>query len=206
VLALQPRPPSANEPVLLLSPTVEENTPWGHDEVVVVACGMDICDADVAGCSSERSGVMVQATDDPPDLALVLPEMMIQGAKEQDKVDVQIMASCFDMELTEVELDGLSAAEDLKVSGAPCTEKSSKGLIQMDADEPLEKASPSPRGEFFEELALTVLSPMQIGETAPSLLERRSYRSDKKNKDCDIHVAKRAEYRRAEAFGEVPKS
>jgi hypothetical protein len=28
---------------------------------------------------------------------------------------------------------------------------------------------------------------------------------DNKNKDCDILVAKRAEYRRAEAFGEVPK-
>jgi hypothetical protein len=28
---------------------------------------------------------------------------------------------------------------------------------------------------------------------------------DKKNKDCDIPVAKRVEFRRAEAFGEVPK-
>jgi hypothetical protein len=44
-----------------------------------------------------------------------------------------------------------------------------------------------------------------MGEAAPPLSERRSYRLDKKNKDCDIPVAKRAEYRRAEAFGEVPK-
>jgi hypothetical protein len=28
---------------------------------------------------------------------------------------------------------------------------------------------------------------------------------DKKNKDCDIPAAKRAEFRRAEAFGEVPQ-
>jgi hypothetical protein len=115
------------------------------------------------------------------------------------------MASCIDMELNEVEPDGLSAAEDLRVSGAPCTEKPSKGLIQMDADEPLDKASPSPWGEFLKELALTMSSSMHMGETAPSLLERRSYCLDKKNKDCDIPVAKRTEYRRAEAFGEVPK-
>jgi hypothetical protein len=60
--------------------------------------------------------------------------MMIQGAKEQAKVDVQIEASCIDMELTEVELDGHSSMEDLKVSGAPHTMKSSKDLIQIDAD------------------------------------------------------------------------
>jgi hypothetical protein len=28
---------------------------------------------------------------------------------------------------------------------------------------------------------------------------------DKKNKDCDIPTARRAEYRQADAFGEVPK-
>jgi hypothetical protein len=44
-----------------------------------------------------------------------------------------------------------------------------------------------------------------MGEAAPPLSERRSYRLDKKSKDCNILVAKRAEYRRVEAFGEVPK-
>jgi hypothetical protein len=61
---------------------------------------------------------MVQATDHPPDLALFLPEMLIQGVKEQAKVDVQIEAYCIDMELTEVEIDVYSSMEDLKVSGA----------------------------------------------------------------------------------------
>jgi hypothetical protein len=75
----------------------------------------------------------------------------------------------------------------------------------MDGNEPLERASPSPWGEFLEELALTVSSSSQNGEVAPPLSERRSCRLDEKSKDCNIPVAKRAEYRRAEAFGEVPK-
>ena len=47
---------------------------------------------------------------------------------------------------------------------------------------------------------------MRLGEAAHSRIERRSCRLDKKNRDCDIPTAKRAEYRRAEAFGELPKS
>jgi hypothetical protein len=52
--------------------------------------------------------------DDPSNLALVLPEMVIQGAKELAKVDVEILTSCFDMELTKVEPDGHSSVEELK--------------------------------------------------------------------------------------------
>jgi hypothetical protein len=87
---------------------------------------------------------------------------------------------------------------ELKAFGDACTIKPSKELIHMDGDEPLERASPSPWGEFLEELALTVSSSSQnaqMGEAAPSLSERRSCRLDKKNKDYDIPVAKRAEYR-----------
>jgi hypothetical protein len=47
---------------------------------------------------------MVLATDDPPDLAFVLPERVMQGAEEQGKVDV--VSSCFDMKLSEVEPNG----------------------------------------------------------------------------------------------------
>jgi hypothetical protein len=162
----------------------------------------------VADCSFERDDVMVQAMDDPPDLAFVLPERAMQGMEEQAKMDVETTPSCFDMEMSQVEPDGHMIVGKLKTSGAPCTDKSSKEFIHLDADEPLEKASPSPWDEFLDELALTVSSApqnAQVGETTPSLLERRSCRLDKKNKDCDIPVAKRAEYRRAEAFGEVPK-
>ena len=45
----------------------------------------------------------------------------------------------------------------------------------------------------------------QLRMDVPSLAERRSIRLDKKNKDCVIPAAKRAEFRRAEAFGEIPK-
>jgi hypothetical protein len=119
---------------------------------------------------------MVQATDDPPDLALVLPEMVIQCAKEQAKVDAEIVASCVDMEISEVEPDRHSSVEELKVSGAPCIEKSSNELILMDADEPLERASPSPWGVFLEELALDVSSSpqnMQMREAADEVLTRQ---------------------------------
>jgi hypothetical protein len=104
---------------------------------------------------------MVQATNDPPDLAIVWPKMVVQGAKEHAKVDAEIVASCIDMEMSEVEPDGHSSLEELKVFGAPCIEKSSKELLSMDADEPLERASPSPWGELLEELALTVSSSPQ---------------------------------------------
>jgi hypothetical protein len=162
----------------------------------------------VADCSFERDDVMVHATDDPPDLACVLPKRATQGVEEQAKMDVETTPSCFDMEMSQVEFDGHMTVGKRKISGAPCTDKSSKELIHMDADEPLEKASPSLWDEFLDELALTVSSApqnAQVGKTAPSLLERCSCRLDKKNKDCNIPVAKRAEFRRAEAFGEVPK-
>jgi hypothetical protein len=74
----------------------------------------------------------------------------------------------------------------------------------MDDDEPLERASPSLWGEFLKDLALTALSSSQnaqTGEDARSLLEWRNCHLDKKNKDCDIPVAKRAEYRQAEVWG-----
>ena len=45
----------------------------------------------------------------------------------------------------------------------------------------------------------------QLRMDVPSLAERRSIWLDKKNKDSAIPAAKRAEFRRAEAFGEIPK-
>jgi hypothetical protein len=91
-----------------------------HDEAAspIVASGMDACVA-------ERDGVMVVAPDDPPDLACVLPEMVTQGAEEQAKVDVEIVSSCSDMELSEVESDRQLTLRELKFSSAPCTIKSS---------------------------------------------------------------------------------
>jgi hypothetical protein len=112
------------------------------------------------------------------------------------------------MELSEVDSGRQFTLGELKASRDACTIKPSKELIHMDGNEPLERASPSPWGEFLEELALTVSSSSQnakMGEAAPPLSERRSCRLEKKSKECNISVAKRAEYRRAEAFGEAPK-
>jgi hypothetical protein len=127
--------------------------PGEHDEAAspFVASGMD-------ACAAERDGVMVLATDDPlddpPDLAIVLPERVTQGAEGQAKVDVERVPSCFDMVLSEVESDRQLTLGELKVS---CTIKPSKELIHMDANEPLERADPFHReGGFLGERALSV--------------------------------------------------
>jgi hypothetical protein len=46
-----------------------------------------------------------------------------QGVEEQAKMDVGMVPSCFDMEMTQVESDGHLTFGKLKVSGAPCTDK-----------------------------------------------------------------------------------
>jgi hypothetical protein len=62
------------------------------------------------------------------------------------------------MELSEVDSSRQFSLGELKASRDPCTIKPSKELIYMDGDEPLERASPSPWGEFLKDLALTVSS------------------------------------------------
>jgi hypothetical protein len=91
-------------------------------------------------------------------------------ASEKDVPVVQAMAI---LQQLVAEPDGLSTLEELKVFGVTCTDKSSKELIQMDADEPLERASLSSWGEFLEDLALSVSrSPqsMQMGEVLQNLI------------------------------------
>jgi hypothetical protein len=116
------------------------STSGEHNEAasLVVASGVDAGVAIVADCSFERDDVMVQATDEPLDLALVLPERATQGMEEHAKMDVEIVPSCFDMERSqEPEPDGHLTVGKPKISSAPCTDKSSKDLIHMDANEPL---------------------------------------------------------------------
>jgi hypothetical protein len=68
-------------------------------------------------------------------------------------------------------------------------------LVHGDApvQHPLDRAAPSPMEELLKEL-----------EAPPSHFERRSCRLDLKHKGSDIPASKRAEFRRAKAFGEVP--
>ena len=94
------------------------------------------------------------------------------------------------------------ALEDLKYCSAPSSEeRTRKELVTIDAEKLQEK-------ELFQDFAcFTSGLPMdkQVEESAPSHIARRNIRLDKKNSGCDIPTAKRAEFRRAEAFGENPK-
>ena len=77
-------------------------------------------------------------------------------------------------------------------------------MAQYDAIEPQEKTLPSLMMELCREIA-DMPKNKQLRLDVPSLAERHNIRLDKKNKDCVILAAKRAEFRRAEAFGEIPK-
>ena len=95
--------------------------------------------------------------------------------------------------------------EELGGSDTPSAEeKIAKVLAQYDAIEPQEKTLPSLMMELCREIA-DMPKDKQLRMDAPSLAERRSIRLDLKNKDCGIPVAKRAEFRRAETFREIPK-
>jgi hypothetical protein len=65
----------------------------------------------------------------------------------------------------------------------------------MDDVDQLERVSPSSLGEFLEELSLTVSGTHQNMQMGGRSIYLRASRLDKKNKVCDIPVAKR-EYRR----------
>jgi hypothetical protein len=100
------------------------------------------------------------------------------------------------------------ALEELTYSCAPSSEeKTAHEVTQVDVEDPQMKDNISPVKESPKELVCTSGSPVEmlVEEAVPSLIERRSFRLDKKNKDCDIPTARCAEYRQADAFGEVPK-
>ena len=104
-----------------------------------------------------------------------------------------------------VEFDVPLALEELRGTDAPSPEeKIAKVMAQFDAIEPREKTMPFSMEELCREIA-DMPKDKQLQVDAPSLAERRSIRLDKKNKDCGIPVTKRAEFRRAETFGEIPK-
>ena len=69
------------------------------------------------------------------------------------------------------------------------------GQDDVPVQESPDRVAPSPLEEFLKEL-----------EAPPSHFERRSCRLDLKHKGCVIPVSKHAEFRRAEAFGEVPNA
>ena len=157
--------------------------PDEHGEVAQDVAGiMDSGVAKEAGCSSEMCAVMVQSTDDPPDLVFVLPEKVRQDVEEQAK---------------EIPSDhkSLKVSEDdapLGGSGVPLRPTSSSLLDGYLSS--------------FSSTASLLDAPILVQfEEDSACTGRRSGRLDKKNKHCSIPIAKRAEYRLAESFGELPK-
>jgi len=102
-------------------------------------------------------------------------------------------------------MERLLALEELRGSDAPSPEeKIAKVMAQFDAIEPQEQTLSCSMVELCREIA-DMPKDKQLRVDVPSLAERRSIRLDKKNKDCGIPAAKRAEFRRAATFGEIPK-
>ena len=156
------------------------SVPCKHDEVVpsVMTGGKG---ASVAGCSSELLGVVAQSSA----LDAVLPEMVFHGVEEQAMDDLVLSEAA----------SPASTFESNKSSGGNSVPlgPSSSTLL----DEYL--------GSFNCTAPLSLLdAPIIVhleGDSTCAL--RHSGRLEKKNKNCNIPTAKLAEFRLAEAFGEL---
>jgi hypothetical protein len=144
-------------------------------------------DADVvADCSSEMD-VRMQTLDVPPGLDGVLPEMVIQGVEKQAKV-----------------ADAMHLGKIVELNEKPDSPLASNGVPPSPAASALleEYLTSFRRTEPFSLLDAPILVQLE-GDS--SCVRRRSGRLEKKNKDCSIPAAKRAEHRLLEAFGDLPK-
>ena len=195
--------------------------PSEHDvsDPPVMAGGKEVSVDGEAGCSSELIGGPVQPVDVSPGLGLVLPERVILGVEEQAKVD-EIVTSCDDMVLAASALPISTVGEvppsvfspELNMPGDPHSLKVSVtdkpfGVHGV----PVGPTSSTLLDEYLSSFNCTAPlslldAPIHVQiEGESTCVGRRSGRLDKKNKDCNIPTAKRAEYRLAEAFGELPK-
>jgi hypothetical protein len=136
--------------------------------------------------ASSAKHPVVAASSMPPPLAD--HNVGFEDGGEFDLFDVPVVQPSSSLLELAVEPIVTLVSEEMKNLEIPSLgEISLKELVQVDAE-------PSPMEELLKEL-----------EAPASHFERRSCRLDLKNKGCDIPAAKRAEYRRAEAFGEAPK-
>ncbi|CAM0873675.1 unnamed protein product [Alopecurus aequalis] len=180
------------------------SAPGKHDDSasLIMPDGKEASAAIGAGCSSELSDVMAQRTEEPPDLGLVIPELGLQCVEEQDKVQ-KTVASCRRLELIETVLPDSSVGE------APLELVAASGPHSLKVSE--SDTSPTLLDELLNNFSCT--APLSLLD-APIHLQiegdatcagRRSGRLDKKNRTCNIPASKRAEYRLADSFGELPK-
>ena len=149
-----------------------------------------------AGCSSELGDVLQQSVDDPPDLGIDQLGRKTQGVEELVKADDNVA----DIELNEAVLPISSTVE---VSGTD-------NPFGCDGV-PLGPTSPTLLDEYLSSFSGAAThslldAPIRVQFDGGTTCDgRRSVRLDKKNKGCSIPIAKRAEYRLAEAFGDLPK-
>jgi hypothetical protein len=144
-------------------------------------------DADVVADYSSEMDVQMQTLDVPPGLDGVLPEMVIQGVEKQAKV-VDSVHLGNTVELNE------KPDSPLAINGVPPSPAAS-ALLE-------EYLTSFRRTEPLSLLDASILVQLEGDST---YVGRGSGRLKKKNKDCSIPTAKRAEHRLLEAFGDLPK-
>ncbi|KAM3300550.1 hypothetical protein ACQJBY_041526 [Aegilops geniculata] len=177
--------------------------------------GKDVSEAGVAGCLSEVLATMALPADVLPAVHVVLHEMVFQREEEQAEV-AEIVTSSIDMEHIEVALpDGLAGeAPPFVSSSVMLASGDTTNMMSSGSEEPLGDIG-APSTTLLDEFlsGFSCAAPRSLLEEpihvqidgASACFERRSGRLDKKNKNCNIPTAKRAGYRLAEAYGELPK-
>ena len=168
----------------------------------------------MAGCSSEVLATVSLPADVLPTLDIVLHKTVILGEEEQAKV-AEIVIASNDMEQIEVALpDGLVGEVPPFIPSSVKLAWGTTNMMSSGSEEPLgDIGVPSTTllDEFLSSFSCAaprslLEEPIHVQiEGASSCSERRSGRLDKKNRNNNIPTAKRAEYRLAEAYGELPK-
>ena len=169
-------------------------------EVDLLARSVGEVPVELAGCEVERFGSYSPRGVSLPASALALDSTFTPFVALEHVSPVMQGPSMKDLgaEMS-LALEELESSDTLSPE-----EKIAKVLAQYEAIEPQEKTLPSSMMELCREIT-DMPKAKQLRMDVPSLTERRSIRLDKKNKQCVIPVANRAEFRLAESFGELPK-
>jgi hypothetical protein len=144
-------------------------------------------DADVVADCSLEMDVRMQTLVVPPGLDGVPPEMVIQGVEKQAKI-----------------ADSVHLGKIVELNEKPDSSLASNGVPPSPATSALleEYLTSFRRTEPLSLLDAPILVQLEGDSTC---VGRQSGRLEKKNKDCSIPTAKRAEHRLLEAFGDLPK-
>ncbi|XBI13607.1 hypothetical protein VPH35_140329 [Triticum aestivum] len=168
--------------------------PWcEHEEPapLVVACAKGVSETSVAACSSEVLATMALPADVLPTLDVEEQgtfEEIVKVSKDMEQIEVVLLAGLA------IEVPPLVSSPVMLSSGGTTTMMSSgSGKLLDDIGMPQ-----APRSLLEAPIHVQI-------EGASTCSERPSGPLDNKNKSSNIPAAKHAEYRLAEAFGELPK-